>query len=176
MIIVLHPPAITTIIKGITISLLLSIRSQVAIDYLSVLLHLLLALLPLLLVLLLRGRPLQGDDLLLQVLVAPRRPLEEMLDTIIVFSCSEAFSIEIYTLFSHHSRSIIIGLFNFTVYFVISLSFGQCKQMGAFYPSLLYQRFETVIRDMARIYLELVCAESVSIGVGLSSPGQGFLY
>ena len=48
--------------------------------------------------------------------------------------------------------------------------------MGAFYLSLLYQRFETVIRDSARIYLELVCAESVSIGVCLSSPGQGFLY
>ena len=80
-----------------------------AIDYLSVLLHLLLALLPLLLVLLLRGRPLQGDDLLLQVLVAPRRPLEEMLDTIIVFSCPGAFSIEVYTIFSHHSRSIIVG-------------------------------------------------------------------
>ena len=176
MITVLHPPVITTIIKGITISLLRSIRSHVDVDYLCVLLHLLPALLLLLLVLPLRGLPPPADDLLLQVLVAPRRPLEEMLDTIIVFSCSEAFSIEIYTLFSHHSRSIIIGLFNFTVSFVISLSIGQGKQMGAFYPSLLYQRFETVIRDMARIYLELVCAESVSIGVGLSSPGQGFLY
>ena len=176
MIIVLHPPAITTIINGIAISLLLSIRSQVAIDYLSVLLHLLLALLPLLLVLLLRGRPLQGDDLLLQVLVAPRRPLEEILDTIIVSACPGAFSIEMYKSFSHYSKSIMMGLFNFTVSFVISLSIGQGKQMGAFYPSLLYQRFETVIRDMARIYLELVCAESVSIGVGLSSPGQGFLY
>ena len=69
-----------------------------------------------------------------------------------------------------------MGFFNFTVSFVISLSIGQGNKMGAFYPSLLYQRFETVIRDMARIYLELVCAESVSIGVGLSSPGQGFLY
>ena len=55
-----------------------------AIDYLSVLLHILLALLLLPLVLLLRRRLLQGEDLLLQVLIAPRRPLEEVLDTIIV--------------------------------------------------------------------------------------------
>ena len=91
---VLHPPVITTIIKGITISLLRSIRSHVDVDYLRVLLHLLPALLLLLLVLPLRGLPPPAGDLLLQVLVAPRRPLEEMLDTIIdtiiVFSCSEA--------------------------------------------------------------------------------------
>ena len=83
MIIVLLPPAITTIIEGITrgitlgitISLLFSIISPVAFDYLSVLLQLLLALLLLPPVLLLRRRPLQGEDLLLQVLLAPRWPL-----------------------------------------------------------------------------------------------------
>ena len=104
VIIVLLPPAITTIIegitRGITISLLFSIISPVAFDYLSVLLQLLLALLLLLLVLLLRGRPLQGEDLLLQVLVAPRRPLEEILDTIIVSAYPGAFSIEMYRSFS----------------------------------------------------------------------------
>ena len=176
MIIVLHPPAITTTINGITISLLHSISSQVAIDYLSVLLHILLALLLLPLVLLLRRRPLQGEDLLLQVLVAPRRPLEEILDTIIVFSCPEAFLIEIYTSFSHYSRSIMMGLFNFTVSFLISFSIGRGSKMGAFCPFLFYQLFGTIIRDSARIYLELACAVSVGIGVGLSSPGQGFLY
>ena len=88
VIIVLLPPAITTTIdgitRGITISLLFSIISPVAFDYLSVLLQLLLALLLLPLVLLLRRRPLQGEDLLLQVLIARSRPLEEVLDTIIV--------------------------------------------------------------------------------------------
>ena len=183
VIIVLLPPAITTIegitrgiTRGITISLLFSIISPVAFDYLSVLLQLLLALLLLPLVLLLRRRPLQGEDLLLQVLVAPRRPLEEILDTIIVSTCPGAFSIELYKLFSHYSKSIMMGLFNFTVSFFISFSIGQGSKMGAFYPSLFYQLFGTVIRDSVRIYLELACAVSVGIGVGLSSPGQGFLY
>ena len=114
-----------------------------AIDYLSVLLHILLALLLLPLVLLLRGRLLQGEDLLLQVLVAPRRVLEQMLDTIIVFLCPGAFSIEVYTIFSHCPRSIIMEFFNFTMSFVVSLSI--CSKIGAFYPSLLYKRFKTVI-------------------------------
>ena len=72
-----------------------------------------------------------------------------------------------------------MGLFSFAVTFLvilISFSIGQGSKMGAFYPSLFYQRFGTVIRASVRIYLELACAESVGIGVGLSSPGQGFLY
>ena len=102
-------------IKLITISLLLSIGSEVAIDYLSVPLHPLPALLLLLLVLPLRGLLLQPDDLLLQVLVAPRWSLGEMLDRIIISSCSEAFSTEIYTLFSHHARSIVDRAFYFYI-------------------------------------------------------------
>jgi len=77
--IVLHPPVITTIVITVTISLLLSIESQVAIDYLDV------PFLPdpaldlLLLVLLLGGLLPQPDVLLLQVLVALRWLLKEML-------------------------------------------------------------------------------------------------
>ena len=77
--IVLHPPVITTIVITVTISLLLSIESKVAIDYLDV------PLLPdpapflLLLVLLPGGLLPQPDVLLLQVLVALRWLLEEML-------------------------------------------------------------------------------------------------
>ena len=36
--------------------------------------------------------------------------------------------------------------------------------------------FINVLRPLFEIDLELVCAESVNIGVGLSSPGQGFPY
>ena len=96
VIIVLLPPAITTTIggitRGITISFLFSIISPVAIDYLSVLLQLLLALLPLPPVLLLRRHLLQGEDLLLQLLIAPGRPLEEVLDTIIVSAFWDRYS------------------------------------------------------------------------------------
>jgi len=81
--IVLHPPVITTIVITVTISLLLSIESQVAIDYLDVPClpdpALLLLLLVLLLGGLLGGLLLQPDVLLLQVLVALRWLLEEML-------------------------------------------------------------------------------------------------
>ena len=66
-----------------------------------------------------------------------------MLDTIIVFLCPGAFSIEVYTIFSHCPRSIIMEFFNFTMSFVVSLSIG--SKIGAFYPSLLYKRFKTVI-------------------------------
>ena len=133
MIIVLLPPAITTIIegitrgitRGITMSLLFSIISPVAFDYLGVLLQLLLALLLLPPALLLRRRPLQGEDLLLQVLVAPRRPLEEILDTIIVSAYPGAFSIEMFMSFSLYSKSNLMGLFSFTVTFLISFSIGQ---------------------------------------------------
>ena len=145
VIIVLLPPAITTTIdgitRGITISLLFSIISPVAFDYLSVLLQLLLALLLLPLVLLLRRRPLQGEDLLLQVLVAPRRPLEEILDTIIVSAYPGAFSIEMYRSFSLYSKSILMGLFSFTVTFLISFSIGQGSKMGAFCPFFILSTF-----------------------------------
>ena len=104
--IVLHPPVITTIVITVTISLLLSIESKVAIDYLDV--PLLPDPAPLLLPLVLPPGGLlpQPDVLLLQVLVALCWLLEEMLNRIIS-SCSEAFSIEIYTIFSHHARSIV---------------------------------------------------------------------
>ena len=107
VIIVLHPPVITMTIIMTTISLLLSIGSEVAIDYLDVPLLPDPALLLLLLVLPPGGLLLQPDDLLLQVLVALCWPLEEMLNRIIISSCSEAFSFEIYTIFSHHARSIV---------------------------------------------------------------------
>jgi len=104
VIIVLLPPVITTIIegttrgvtRGITKFLLFGIISPVAFDYLVVLLQLLLALLLLPLALLLRGCPLQSEDLLLQVRVALRWPLEEILDTIIAFVCPRVFSIEVF--------------------------------------------------------------------------------
>ena len=104
IIIVLLPPVITTIIegttrgvtRGITKFLLFGIISPVAFDYLVVLLQLLLALLLLPLALLLRGCPLQSEDLLLQVRVALRWPLEEILDTILASACPGVFSIEMY--------------------------------------------------------------------------------
>ena len=77
--IVLHPPVITTIIITVTISFLLSIEGQVAIDYLDVSCLPDPALVLLLLVLLLGGLLPQPDVLLLQVLVALRWLLEEML-------------------------------------------------------------------------------------------------
>ena len=82
-----------------------------AFDYLVVLLQLLLALLLLPLVLLLRRRPFQGEDLLLQVLVALRWPLEEILDTIIASTCPGTFSIEMYRSLSLYSKSILMGFF-----------------------------------------------------------------
>ena len=135
VIIVLLPPAITTIIegitrgitRGITMSLLFGIISPVAFDYLVVLLQLLLALLLLPPALLLRGRPLQSEDLLLQVRVALRWPLEEILDTIIASACPGAFSIEMY-----RSKSIVKGFFfspffsNFSVALLIPVPIGQC--------------------------------------------------
>ena len=75
------------IIITITISLLLSIGSKVAIDYLDVPLLPDPALLLLLLVLPPRGLLLQPGYLLLQVLVAPGGSLREMLDMIIISSC-----------------------------------------------------------------------------------------
>ena len=104
VIIVLLPPVITTIIdwitmgvtSGITKFLLFGIISPVAFDYLVVLLQLLLALLLLPLALLLRGCPLQSEDLFLQVRVALRWPLEEILDTIIASACPGVFSIEMF--------------------------------------------------------------------------------
>ena len=74
-------------IRLITISLLLSIRGTMTLDYLGFLLRPLLALLLLLLVLPPRGVLLQPGYLLLQVLVAPGGPLREMLDIIIISSC-----------------------------------------------------------------------------------------
>ena len=116
VIIVLLPPAITTIIegttrgvtRGITMFLPFGIISPVAFDYLVVLPQLLLAFLLLPLALLLRGCPLQSEDLLLQVRVALRWPLEEILDTIIASACPGAFSIEMY-----RSKSIVKGFFQF---------------------------------------------------------------
>ena len=67
-----------------------------------------------------------------------------------------------------------IELFTFTLSLVISFSIGQGKQIGAFSPALLYQSLETGTRGMVSSYLELECAESDSLGVGLSSPGHGF--
>ena len=104
VIIVLLPPVITTIIegttrgvtRGITKFLLFGIISLVAFDYLVVLLQLLLALLLLPPALLLRDCPLQNEDLILQVRVALRWPLEEILDTIIESACPGVFSIEMY--------------------------------------------------------------------------------
>ena len=77
--IVLHPTVITTIIITITIPFLLSIEGQVAIDYLDVSCLPDPALVLLLLVLLVGGLLPQPDVLLLQVLVALRWLLEEML-------------------------------------------------------------------------------------------------
>jgi hypothetical protein len=77
--IVLHPPVITTIVTTVTISLLLSIESQVAIDYLDVPCQLGPALPLLLLVLLLVGLLPQPDVLLLQLLVAHLWLLKEVL-------------------------------------------------------------------------------------------------
>ena len=74
-------------IRLITISLLLSIRGTMTLDYLGFLLRPLLALLLLLLVLPPRGLLLQPGYLLLQVLVAPGGSLREMLDMIIISSC-----------------------------------------------------------------------------------------
>ena len=104
VIIVLLPPVITTVIEGITMGvtrgitkfLLFGIISPVAFDYLVVLLQLLLALLLLPLALLLRGCPLQSEDLLLQVRVALWWPLEEILNTIIASACPGVFSIEMF--------------------------------------------------------------------------------
>jgi hypothetical protein len=105
---VLLPPVITTVIEGNTIGvtrgitggitefLLFGIISPVAFDYLVVLLQLLLALLFLPPALLLRGCPLQSEDLFLQVRVALRWPLEEILDTIIASACPRVFSIEVF--------------------------------------------------------------------------------
>ena len=105
---VLLPPVITTVVEGNTVGvtrgitggitefLLFGIISPVAFDYLVVLLQLLLALLLLPLALLLRGCPLQSEDLLLQVRVALRWPLEEILDTIIASACPGVFSIEMF--------------------------------------------------------------------------------
>ena len=125
VIIVLLPPVITTVIEGITMGvtrgitkfLLFGIISPVAFDYLVVLLQLLLALLLLPLALLLRGCPLQGEDLSLQVRVALRWPLEESLDTIIASTCPGVFSIEMFRsksiapLFFFHYRSTFIKFF-----------------------------------------------------------------
>ena len=77
--IVLHPTIIITIIITITSLFLLSIEGQVAIDYLDVSGLPDLAILLLLLVLLVGGLLPQPDVLLLQVLVALRWLLEEML-------------------------------------------------------------------------------------------------
>ena len=104
VIIVLLPPVITTVIEGITMGvtrgitkfLLFGIISPVAFDYLVVLLQLILALLLLPLALLLRGCPLQSEDLLLQVRVALWWPLEEILNTIIASACPGVFSIEMF--------------------------------------------------------------------------------
>ena len=104
VIVVLLPPVITTVIEGITMGvtrgitefLLFGIISPVAFDYLVVLLQLLLALLLLPPALLLRGCPLQSEDLPLQVRVALRWPLEEILDTIIASACPGVFSIEVF--------------------------------------------------------------------------------
>ena len=135
VIIVLLPPAITTIIegitrgitRGITMSLLFSIISPVAFDYLGVLLQLLLALLLLPPALLLRGRPLQSEDLLLQVRVALRWPLEEILDTIIASACPGAFSIEMY-----RSKSIVKGFFQFFSGIFNSSFYWPVHSMGVF--------------------------------------------
>ena len=135
VIIVLLPPAITTIIegitrgitRGITMSLLFGIISPVAFDYLVVLLQLLLALLLLPPALLLRGRPLQSEDLLLQVRVALRWPLEEILDTIIASACPGAFSIEMY-----RSKSIVKGFFQFFSGIFNSSFYWPVHNMGVF--------------------------------------------
>ena len=118
VIIVLLPPVITTIIegttrgvtRGITKFLLFGIISPVAFDYLVVLLQLLLALLLLPLALLLRGCPLQSEDLLLQVRVALRWPLEEILDTILASACPRVFPIKLY-----RSKSIAPPFFLFSL-------------------------------------------------------------
>ena len=147
VIIVLLPPAITTIIegitrgitRGITISLLFSIISPVAFDYLSVLLQLLLALLLLPPALLLRGRPLQSEDLLLQVLVALRWPLEEILDTIIASTCPGAFSIEMY-----RSKSIVKGFFQFFSGIFNSSFYWPVHNMGVFSSPFFFHYRRTI--------------------------------
>ena len=121
VIVVLLPPVITTVIEGITMGvtrgitefLLFGIISPVAFDYLVVLLQLLLALLFLPPALLLRGCPLQSEDLPLQVRVALRWPLEEILDTIIASACPGVFFIEMFRsksiapLFFHYRSTLL---------------------------------------------------------------------
>ena len=141
VIIVLHPPVITMTIRLITISLLLSIRGTMTLDYLGFLLRPLLALLLLLLVLPPRGLLLQPDDLLLQVLVAPRWSLGEMLDRIIISSCSEAFSTEIYTLFSHNVRSIVDRAFYFYIVVGNFIVYWPRQTNGCFLPFITLSTF-----------------------------------
>ena len=69
-------------------------------------------------------------------------------------------------------------IFVFVVFFQVyaSSSAAKSKTDRCFSLAELYRSFETDTRDMARNNLELMCAESDSLGVGLSSPGQGSLH
>ena len=112
-----------------------------AIDYLDVSCLPDLALLLLLLVLPPRGLLLQPDDLLLQVLVAPRWSLGEMLDRIIISSCSEAFSTEIYKIFSHHARSIVDRAFYFYIVVGNFIVYWPRQTNGCFLPFITLSTF-----------------------------------
>ena len=69
---------------------------------------------------------------------------------------------------------LIVFSFLFQVYDSSSEAKGKTDRCSI--VAELYRSFETDTRDMARNNLELMCAESDSLGVGLSSPGQRSLH